>query len=305
MRIVLTVVSLNKQELPADLQVINVSDKNINAYEHNKDVVAIVGSRALAIKVGKMDFPGLKLIQLTSAGFDGVPIEEYNSRGVAVLNAGNTYSIPIAETIVFGILAMAKKLRSNPNNRRPKLITRGYSSTIQELAEKRVMILGPGSIGTETAKRLAGFNMLVDGYARSEKERPYFDHVYCGREKLLELIGNYDYIVSTLPDTEQTRGFFDRELLSKMKPSAVIVNVGRRTVFNEDDLFAALKKKIIGGAVLDMFELLPNPITNRFRRLSNVIVLPGTAAVSQEVGKRRCNILTQNVARVFERNMRL
>lgn len=297
MRIVLTDTSLNDEELPADVQVENVSLKSIDSFEHNSDVVAIVGSRALAIKAEKMDFPSLKLIQLTSAGFDGVPVKEYESKGVSVQNAGGIYSVPIAETVVFGMLSTAKKLRSNPNNRRPKL-KRNYSF-IQELAEKRVMILGAGSIGTEVAKRLSGFDMIVDGYAQSDKARQYFNHVYCGREQLVKLIGNYDYVVSTLPDTNLTRGFFDRELLLKMKRSAVIVNVGRRKVFNEDDLFTALKSKIIGGAVLDMYELLPNPITNRFRRLSNVIVIPAVAAKSLEVKIRLCNYLTKSISRLL------
>lgn len=80
----------------------------MDAYDHNRDVVAIAGSRAIAIKADKMDFPGLKLVQLTSAGFDGVPLAEYRDKGVMVANAGSTYSVPIAETVVLGMLLMAK-----------------------------------------------------------------------------------------------------------------------------------------------------------------------------------------------------
>ena len=72
----------------------------------------------------------------------------------------------------------------------------------------------------------------------------------------------------------------------KMKSSAVIVNVGRRAVFDEKDFYKALKGGTIGGAVLDMFEVIPNPLTNPFRRLKNVMVLPGVAAVSKEVKAR-------------------
>ena len=110
-------------------------------------------------------------------------------------------------------------------------------------------------------------------------------------------IANYDYVISTLPDNESTRGFFDKELLSRMKKTSVIVNVGRKAVFNENDLFTALKSKSIGGAVLDMYERIPNPVTNRFRRLRNVVVLPGVSAISQEVNGRlkmycRANLLS-------------
>ena len=126
------------------------------------DVVAICGSRAMAIATEKMNFPKLKLFQLTSAGFDGVPCEEFSKKGVLVANAGNCYSIPIAETVVFSILQFAKRLRLNPSNRMFKL-TRNYK-LISELDGKKVLILGAGNIGTAIAKRLSGFDMYIDGY---------------------------------------------------------------------------------------------------------------------------------------------
>ena len=298
MRIVLTDKNLDNSGFPSDVQVVKITYKTMDAYDHNRDVVAIAGSRAIAIKADKMDFPSLKLVQLTSAGFDGVPLAEYRDKGVMVANAGSTYSVPIAETVVLGMLLMAKKLHTNPNNRHAK-IQRHYIE-IQELYAKKVIILGAGSIGTEIAKRLSGFDMTVDGYAQSDRERPYFNCVICGRHKLVEEIRNYDYVISTLPDNENTRGFFDKDLLSKMKQTSVIVNVGRKAVFKEDDLFVALKEKSIGGAVLDMFESIPNPITNRFRRLRNVIVLPGVSAISREVNRRLKMYCETNIVSAIE-----
>lgn len=298
MRIVLTDKNLDNSGFPSDVQVVKITYKTMDAYDHNRDVVAIAGSRAIAIKADKMDFPGLKLVQLTSAGFDGVPLAEYRDKGVMVANAGSTYSVPIAETVVLGMLLMAKKLHTNPNNRHAK-IQRHYIE-IQELYAKKVIILGAGSIGTEIAKRLSGFDMTVDGYAQSEGTRPYFNRVICGRNALTEDISNYDYVISTLPDTERTRGFFDKELLSRMKQTSVIVNVGRKAVFNEEDLFVALNTKSIRGAVLDMFERIPNPVTNRFRRLRNVVVLPGVSAISQEVNGRLKRYCEANILSAIE-----
>ncbi|MBM6693273.1 hypothetical protein H9X87_00600 [Pseudoflavonifractor capillosus] len=298
MRIVLTDKDLDNSGFPSDVQVVKITYKTMDAYENNCDVIAIAGSRAMAIKANRMDFPGLKFFQLTSAGFDGVPLAEYRNKGVMVANAGSTYSVPIAETVVFGMLLMAKKLHANPNNRHVK-IQRHYIE-IQELYAKKVMILGAGSIGTEIAKRLSGFDMIVDGYAQSEGTRPFFNRVICGRNVLIGEIANYDYVISTLPDSESTRGFFDKELLSRMKQTSVIVNVGRKAVFNENDLFDALNTKSICGAVLDMFERLPNPVTNRFRRLRNVIVLPGVSAISQEVNGRLKMYCTNNIRTILD-----
>lgn len=284
MRIVLSDKSLDGFTFPEDVEVKRASLKSMEAFDGNPDVVAIAGSRAMAKKAAAMDLPGLKLYQLTSAGFDGVPCQSFREKSVDVANAGSVYSAPIAETVVFGILYMAKRLHPNPNNRHLKL-QRGYAQ-ITEIAGKKILVMGAGNIGTAIASRLQGFEAQVDGYDPFCPEKPEYKKMLRNKEQLLETLGEYDYIISTLPANEETEGFIDAELFSCMKNTAVIVNVGRKAVFNEKDFYQALKSKRIGGAVLDMFEKLPNPITNPFRRLSNVVVLPGVAAISREVNER-------------------
>lgn len=284
MRVILTDKSLDGCGFPADVEVKKCSIKDLGEYDGNAEVVAIAGSRAMAIQAAQMRLPALKLFQLTSAGFDGVPGSEYAQRNIAVANAGSVYSQPIAETVVFGMLLMAKKLHTNPNNRHLK-IQRHYS-TITELADKAVLIMGAGNIGTAIAKRLGGFDMCIEGYDPFCPEKPEYCRMLRTREELMQNMVRYSYVISTMPDNEQTRGFINAELLQKMNANAVIVNVGRKAVFNQDDLYQVLKEKRIAGAVLDMFEKLPNPITNRFRCLRNTIVLPGVSAISQEVNGR-------------------
>ena len=284
MRIVLTDKKLDGYTFDPDVKIQNVSLKTLSEYDHNSDVVAIVGSRAMAAACDKMDFPSLKLFQLTSAGFDGVPCESLAKKGIAVANAGSVYSAPIAETVVLGILLMAKKLRKNPNNRFFKL-TRHYN-LITELYDKKVLIMGAGNIGTAVADRLVGFDVIVDGYDPYCLYKKPYGRIMRTRDELKTALGEYDYIVSTLPDNGEAKKFINAELFAVMKDSAVIINVGRKAVFDENDFYVALKGKKIGGAVLDMFEKLPNPITNKFRRLRNVIVLPGVSAISREVNVR-------------------
>ena len=284
MQIVLSDKDLKQENLPEGVLVKKISYSSIDTYEHNQDVVAISGSRAMAIKAANMDFPNLKLFQLTSAGFDGVPNDVYAKKGIAVANAGSVYSVPIAETVVFGILSMAKKLRNNPNNRHFKL--QRHYSTITELAGKNVLILGAGNIGTAIADRLKGFEMQIDGYDPYCPIKEQYQNIWRTRDELKNNLSKYDYIVSTLPDNSETKKSINSELFEMMKQTAVIINVGRRAVFDENDFYSVLKNHKIGGAVLDMFEKLPNPITNKFRRLKNVIVMPGVSAISKEVNER-------------------
>ena len=297
--LVLTDKKLNETEFSKDVKVIKLNScAELKNYSGSADVVALCGSRAMAITAEKMDFPSMKLVQLTSAGFDGVPLAEYAKRGIPVCNAGSVYSAPMAETIVFGMLQFAKRYRKNPNNRRFKLL-RKYS-LITELADKKVLIMGAGNIGTAVADRLKGFSMHIDGYDIFDVKKPQYEKMLHTRDELINNIGNYDYIVCTLPDNDETRGFFDKEIFGAMNKNAVIVNVGRRAVFNENDFYSALKNKVIGGAVLDMFEKIPNPITNKFRRLSNTVILPGVAAISQELNVRLRDLMTNNVKAAIE-----
>lgn len=293
MKLILSDKELKQEEFPQEVEIKKVTIKTMGNYEHREDVWAIVGSRAMAVKAEKMDFPGLRFFQLTSAGFDGVPCEKYAERRIVVANAGSIYSIPIAETVVLGILLMAKKLRNNPNNRHFK-IQRHYN-TITELADKNVLIMGAGNIGTAVAGRLRGFEMYIDGYDPFCPNKSQYEQIIRDKKYLLQQIGKYDYIISTLPDNEQTKNFINADVFHNMKRTAIIINVGRRAVFNEKDFYQVLKNKKIGGAVLDMFEKLPNPIQNKFRRLNNVIVLPGVAAISQEVNIRLVDYITKNL----------
>lgn len=293
-QIILTNTNFSDEYLSTCSHVEKVTYKNIDRFDNNPNVVAIVGSRAMAIKCCDMTFPSLKLFQLTSAGFDGVPVKKYSEKGVVVANAGDVYSIPISETVVYGILTIAKKLRKNPNNRHFKFY-RHYNQ-ITELYDKRVLIMGAGNIGTAVADRLLGFGVKIDAYDPYCSEKPQYETIIRSREDLKIKLNLYDYIVCTLPDNDQTHNSVNKELFDCMKSTAVIVNVGRKAVFNENDFYSALKAKKIGGAVLDMFEKLPNPITNKFRRLNNVVVLPGGA---YSVWMRKMSVLIFVTQRLF------
>ncbi len=107
MRIILSDKKLDSAFFPEDCQVISVTLKTLNLYNGDKRVWAVAGSRAMAIQAVKMELPNLKLFQLTSAGFDGVPNEQFAAKGVAVANAGTVYSVPIAEAVVFGMWWLA------------------------------------------------------------------------------------------------------------------------------------------------------------------------------------------------------
>lgn len=290
---VLTELHIDKAILPTGVKIEIVNSKNLRSYIGNVEVEMIVCSRETAKAFADIDLPNLKLIQLTSAGFDGVPISEFAERGIQVANAGDTYSVPISETVLYSIMMIIKRFNKSPKN--PHFRLRRNYKYISELKGKTVMILGAGSIGTEIAKRLDAFETGIFGYDKFVTEKEPYKAIYNNKETLKKALPSIDIVISTLPDNDETEGFINKEILDCFKKESIFVNVGRYAVINEKDLCRALKSGQVGNAVLDRFKIFPNPLTDKFRRLRNTIVLPGVAAISQESKLRLREYILDNI----------
>lgn len=285
----------NKRKCPqlADLQAVNAD--TIKQYEGNTEVEALICSRDVAQVAQHMNIPNLKVIQLFSAGFDNIDPKLLQSKGVHLCNAANVYNTGMAEFVVYAMLMRAKRYHKSIKNHwlRP---LRNYHY-ITELAGKTVGILGAGNIGGQIAKRLEVFEMHVLGFDIKTDDRPHFEKIY-NAEGLTEFLGCCDYIVNCMPLFKTTEGMLNREWFEKMKPDVTIVNVGRKKIINDKDFIAFLKAHKEATAVLDMFEKIPNPFTNPYRRLSNVLVLPGVTAISKEIDEKLSNLITENMRRL-------
>ena len=285
----------DKRKCPqlSDLQIVNAD--TINHYEGNNDVEALICSRDVAQVAQHMNIPNLKVIQLFSAGFDNIDPILLQSKGIHLCNAANVYNTGMAEFVVYAMLMRAKRYHKSLKNHwlRP---FRNYHY-ITELAGKTVGILGAGNIGGQIAKRLDAFEMHVLGYDIKTEDRPHFEKIF-NSEGLAEFLGRCDYIVNCMPLIKSTEGMLSREWFEKMKPDVTIVNVGRKKIINNHDFIAFLKKHKEATAVLDMFEKFPNPFTNPYRRLSNVLVLPGVTAISKEINEKLSSLIVENMRRL-------
>lgn len=285
----------DKRKCPqlSDLQIVNAD--TINHYEGNNDIEALICSRDVALVAQHMNIPNLKVIQLFSAGFDNIDPKLLQSKGIHLCNAANVYNTGMAEFVVYAMLMRAKRYHKSLKNHwlRP---FRNYHY-ITELAGKTVGILGAGNIGGQIAKRLEAFEMHVLGYDIKTDDRPHFEKIY-NAEGLTELLGRCDYIVNCMPLIKSTEGMLNKEWFEKMKPDVTIVNVGRKKIINDNDFIAFLKRHKEATAILDMFEKIPNPITNPYRMLSNVLVLPGVTAISKEIDEKLSNLITENMRRL-------
>lgn len=272
-----------------------VDEETIKKYDGNEYIEALICSRNVAQIAQHMNIPNLKVIQLFSAGYDDINPKLLQTKGIHLCNAANVYNIGMAEFVVYAMLMRAKRYNKSIKNRSIRPL-RNYHY-ITELAGKTVGILGAGNIGQQIAKRLEAFDMHVWGYDLKTDNRPHFEKVY-NYEMLSEFLGGCDYIVNCMPLFKSTEGLLNKEWFNLMREDVTIVNVGRRKLIVDEDFIMFLKKHKDATAILDMFEKVPNPITNPYRRLSNVLVLPGVTAISQEINEKLASLIYENMKRL-------
>lgn len=147
------------------------------------------------------------------------------------------------------------------------------------LRNKRVGIMGVGSIGGAIASTAKFFSMYTSGYSRDPYPREFIDIMF-GQDQLLEFVHDLDYLISVLPHTPDTAHIINSSLFKAMKKDALFINVGRGSVVDESALIDALNRNEIAGAVLDVFEQEPLPQSHPFWNTPGVIITSHTAALS-------------------------
>ena len=267
---------------------IPLKEQGVNPY-----IFDAVVCNALFLHNDVDEFTNLKLVQLTSAGLDRVPLEKIKERGIDIYNARGVYSIPMAEFALCGVLQLYKKSCFFSNSQKAHLWNKNWD--IEELFDKKVCVVGCGSVGTECAKRFQAFGCSVTGVDIS----PYKCDCYVemvSLDKLDSVIQNSDVVVLTLPLTTDTRNFFDEKMFEKMKKGAVLVNIARGAIVSEAALINALKDKLF-GAVLDVFEQEPLPKESLLWEMNNVILTPHNSFVGEGNSERLFNVIYENLRR--------
>jgi len=236
-------------------------------------------------------FEKLKVVQLTSAGYDRVPMDFIKEHNIAIYNARGVYSKPMAEFAINGVLNLYKKCRffmENQKNHRWE-----KCRDLWELSEKMVCIVGCGSVGQECAKRFSAFDCNVVGIDMYVNDSAHFDKIY-NVEQLDQILTNADIVVLTVPLTEDTYHLMNKKRLGFLKERAVIVNISRGGVLDTQALVEVLPK--LGGAVLDVFEEEPLSEDSLLWDFENVILTPHNSFVGEGNGDRLFNIIINNLS---------
>ncbi|MEM6266702.1 MAG: D-2-hydroxyacid dehydrogenase [Pseudomonadota bacterium] len=204
----------------------------------------------------------LKWLNSIYAGLDFLPMDVLIERGITVTNGAGINAITIAEYVVMGMLNIAKGYREvvRAQDRKEWLLD---SPGKRELAGSRALLLGYGAIGKLIKPRLEAFDVDVTVVRRSGGEGTLKPDEW--RTKLNE----FDWVILALPATAETEALIGAEELAAMKSDAVLVNIARGSVVDQDTLTAALETKRIGAAFLDVTTPEPLPEDHTLWSLDN------------------------------------
>ncbi len=233
-----------------------------------------------------------KWIQLEYAGVDS-----YKNIGkdIILTNCSGAYGEIIAEYMLCFIL-----LSQNSFLDYYELQTQRHWQNIgqiKSIKEISILSVGMGDIGSSLAKKVSALGAKVSGVRRNKHDKPdYIDHLYTF-EELDEAIKEYDVIAISLPETKETYHLFDYERLKSIKKDAVLINVGRGSVFNTTDLLRVIKEKHFSHVFLDVFEEEPLPINNELWYLDNVHITPHIT------GNFNADITIQKAIDIIKRNL--
>lgn len=273
-------------------EIIFIQDEKIPLSVQGVDVTCIEGvvCNGLFLYNKIDDFKKLKYIQLTSAGFDRVPMDYINEHNIEIHNARGVYSIPMAEFAISGVLQLYKQSRFFYENQRSRVWKKHRN--VMELYDKIVCIVGCGSVGTECAKRFKAFGCHVIGvdlYPRTEEN---FEKIF-SLEDFETVLNECGVVVLALPLTDKTEHLMNESKLRALKPETILVNIARGAVLDTDALINILPN--IGGAVLDVFEGEPLPEDSPLWEMENVIITPHNSFVGEGNRKRLQNLILKNI----------
>ena len=299
------VVVVNAQKMNYDgLLDFSVLSNDVAVYEDstNKEFIArIQGARVVVTKELPVDadlihqFPdSVELIVEAGTGYNNIDLDAARAKGITVCNIPAYSTQRVAHTVIMMLMNFASTM-----HRQIAMLATGDRSNFTdhlqvphvEINGKTLGIIGAGRIGMEVVRvaQALGMNILI--YTRTPKADSE-GICYVSLDKLLK---NSDYISLHCPLNEMTKYIINKDTISKMKSSAVIINTGRGALINESDLCDALAVRTIAGAGLDVQEVEPPVEDSPLYTLDNVIITPHMGWKGLETRQRLVGIVKDNV----------
>lgn len=238
--------------------------------------------------------PRLRWLQSTSAGI-GQMVKRVglDQTDITFTTASGVHARPLADFCLMAMLMFAKDYFRMERDRSARRWER-YCG--QELTGKTLAVIGLGRVGQEIARHGKRMDMRVVGTRRSGGPLEGVDKIF-EHSELHAMLGETDFLVIAAPHTPETEGMIGEAELAAMKPSAVLINVGRGVIVDEDALIRALRDQRLAGAALDVARDEPPPDDSPLWKLPNVILSPHSASTVTQEDERIIEIFCDNLRR--------
>ena len=277
-----------------------MSDDENEILEAAKDVNGITVRTA---KISSRIIEAANKLQVVSrhgVGYDSIDLMSLNNKKIPLTIAAHSNMISVSEQAMFFLLALSKNVFYYDDFTRKGDWTNRWDVKAWDLAQKNILVIGFGRIGSNFVKRALAFDMNVyvyDPYVEKEKVK------ISGAipvDNISEHLQKMDAVTLHCPKNDETTDLFTKKEFNLMKKSSFIINCARGGILNEEDLHEALTNKKIAGAGLDVFDVEPTPSSNPLFKLNNVILSPHIAGVTIESTVRMATETVQNVLDVLD-----
>ncbi len=239
--------------------------------------------------------PRLRWVQADSAGIgEFVAAHGLVDDRLQLTTASGVHGQPISEYVLAGMLHFAKRF---PDLAEWKAAREWRPYTPVELAGSEVLIIGLGAIGRAVARLCAAVGMRVTGLRRTGGPPPPGVSHILGHAELDERLPDFSFVVLAAPLTPWTHHLLDRPRIERLRRGAVVINVGRGALIDEEALVAALGGGGLGGAVLDVFEIEPLPAASPLWSLPNVVITAHSCGAVTEEPDRIVDLFIDNLGR--------
>lgn len=242
--------------------------------------------------------PRLRAAIRHGAGLDMIPMAAATKAGVIVANTPGANARTVAEYVFFAAMTLLRRFRLVDRDLRADgwNAARRHADLTRDLDGLTLGIVGFGNIGRQVhaiARHGYGLDVLI--HSRSRRDVPE-DAEFVGLD---DLAARCDVMVLCCPLTEETRGLVGARVLGRMKPDALVINISRGPVIDDDAMLAALREGRIGGAALDVFDRQPLPDGHPYLGFDNVVVTPHMSGITEGSMRRMGMAAAEEAARVL------